>query len=84
MRASLHLVFQMLLKVVVDSYRPQRHFSNILSGVLLALTAAFLVASVTGAHAVGAVERVAAAAQALWPAVVVASVPLRRRPAAGA
>lgn len=58
--------------------------SRTAAAVLLALTAAFLVASVTGAHAVGAVERVAAAAQALWPAVVVASVPLRRRPAAGA
>jgi hypothetical membrane protein len=60
----------------------RRGVSRTAAAVLLTLTAAFLVASVTGMHAVGAVERAAAAAQALWPAVVVASVPRLRQPSA--
>lgn len=47
--------------------------------VLGALTLAFVAAVVLGATDVGLAERLAAGAQALWPAAVVLSVPLRRR-----
>ena len=48
-------------------------------GVLALLTVWFFVTAVSGAGDVGLAERVAAGAQALWPAVVVATVPVVRR-----
>jgi hypothetical membrane protein len=49
------------------------------AGVVLgALTLWFFVAALVGAADVGLAERLTAAAQALWPAAVVASVPRRR------
>jgi hypothetical membrane protein len=47
--------------------------------VLAVLTGWFFVTAVTGSGDVGLAERVAAGAQALWPAVVVATVPVVRR-----
>lgn len=47
--------------------------------VLAVLTGWFFVTAVTGAADIGLAERVAAGAQALWPAVVVATVPVVRR-----
>jgi hypothetical membrane protein len=50
------------------------------SGAVLGLlTLWFFVAAVTGAADIGLAERAAAGAQALWPAVVAATVPLARR-----
>jgi len=47
-------------------------------GVLGALTLGFFVTVLVGSSDVGLTERLAAAAQALWPAVVVATVPRTR------
>lgn len=65
----------------------RRGVSRAAAGVLLALTALFLLAVVVPLAADGALERLAAGAQALWPAVVVATVrpsgPRGARPDAG-
>jgi hypothetical membrane protein len=47
--------------------------------VLGVLTLWFFASAVTGAADIGLAERAAAGAQALWPAVVVATVPVARR-----
>ena len=56
----------------------RRGVSLAAGGVLALLTLAFFLSVVLGATDVGLTERVAAGSQALWPAVVVASVPRRR------
>lgn len=52
----------------------RRPVARAAAAVLLLLTALFLAAVVVPLPAVGALERLAAGAQALWPAVVVATV----------
>jgi hypothetical membrane protein len=55
-----------------------RRVVALVAGVVLgALTLWFFVGAVTGADDLGLSERLAAGAQSLWPAVVVATVPLR-------
>jgi hypothetical membrane protein len=55
-----------------------RRRTALVAGAVLGLaTAAFFVSVVAGMTEVGLTERIAAGAQALWPAAVVASVPLR-------
>lgn len=57
----------------------RRRTALVAGAVLGALTLLFFATVVAGATDVGLAERLAAGAQALWPAVVVASVPLRSR-----
>jgi hypothetical membrane protein len=56
----------------------RRPVALVAGSVLGALTLWFFVALLTGSTGVGLTERLAAGAQALWPAVVVVSVPRRR------
>jgi hypothetical membrane protein len=61
-----------------------RRGTALLAGAVLgALTLVFFATVVGGATQVGLTERLAAAAQALWPAAVVVSVPWRRPPVGG-
>jgi len=60
----------------------RRRTTLIAGAVLGALTLLFFVTIVAGTTDVGLTERLAAGAQALWPAAVVASVPVRRGTAA--